>query len=144
MSVRAQRRPPGGGLRRVPRGDRAADQMALNGLLVRSDNSGRVYKAILTRLVAAAAARDLRPPPQSYSPALETLATLKLEERREILSGATLLYARQRLLLVLWSARVSPGSAAALLKTVVEEAGHRLRVVEGAGLQRGADLERVS
>ena len=140
MSVRAGRRPPNGSLRRRPRGDRAADQMALNGLLVRSDNSDRIYKTILADVLAANGYAR----PASYAAALRALSTSSLGARREILGEAALRYASGRLYTALIVCSQGPGAAGKVLGSALNAAGHRLRILEAmsAGAVRKEVKER--
>lgn len=166
MSVRGQRRPANGALRRRPRGNRAADQMALNGLLVRSDNSGDAYKAILARLVSTAAPsssqdspRDVpgSPPNASirgtqtllsrdlpYPLALEKLSNMPLHERRVLLVEAALRLSYQGMVVALAVSAMHPVAAAVLPGPALQEARRRLRVVGGltGGLTSGGEVRQ--
>ena len=140
MSVRAGRRPPNGGLRRKPRGDRAADQMALNGLLIRADNSGRAYKAILARVAGRVAPEHALPvagsgpstPNLSYSASLRALSELELGPRTAALREAAVRYAYQCLATALWASQRHPGAAHRLIRAAVGVSGRRL-IVAGNG-----------
>ena len=94
MSVQGERRPAQGGLVRKPRGDRAADQMELNGALIRTDNSDSLYKAIVIDLVSKDSDRDM-----SWGLALEEIDQYPFTSRRELLEQATLVWCAAILLL---------------------------------------------
>lgn len=129
MSVRAKSRPPANGTRRRPRGDRAADQMALNGTLIRRDNSDERYKRILGRLVPGEGPRGEGG--GSYGLALEELEEMPFEERREILRAATLLWCHEELLVALVRIRVAPGLSSPEIARVLPGVAKRIEVVEG-------------
>lgn len=142
MSVRAGQRPPNGSLRRVPRGNRAADQMALNGLLIRSDNSGPAYKRILCRIVALRRAETVMAPMEGadrpsvdptlpYAIAVEFLAGVRLDERRDLLREAAVIFAHRSLVMALATSTRHPGAAPTILGGAFREADRRLRAVEG-------------
>lgn len=142
MSVRAGQRPPNGSLRRVPRGNRAADQMALNGLLIRSDNSTPAYKRILCRTVALRRAEFVMAeregseqrtiePILPYAIAVEFLAGLRLDERRDLLREAAVIYAHRSLVMALATSTRHPGAAPTIISGALREADRRLRAVEG-------------
>ncbi len=120
MSVQGAKRPAQGGLVRRPRKDRAADQMELNGGLIRTDNSDSLYKAIVIDLLSAESGRDL-----SWGLALEELEQYPFTRRREVLEQATLLWCA----LILRLAHCNADSATA--RSATRSAGRRIRVLEG-------------
>lgn len=119
MSVQGARRPAQGGLVRKPRGDRAADQMELNGGLIRTDNSDALYKAIVIDLLSAETGRDL-----SWGLVLEQIDKYQFASRREMLERATLVWCAALLGLAQQGGSVAVHSA-------TRAVGRRLLVLEG-------------
>lgn len=127
MSVQGARRPAQGGLVRKPRGDRAADQMELNGGLIRTDNSDSLYKSIVIDLVSKESGRDL-----SWGLAVEELDARPFALRRELLECATLIWCAALI-------RVAQHSGPLATRSASNAIGRRLRVLEGK--QRQLQME---
>lgn len=137
MSAVGRRRPAAGGLRRVPRGDRVADQMAANGVLIRADNSDVLYKAALIELSETYFGRSL-----GWVGSLERLERLERPERRELLCGASVLWCAAVLSVLARASAVppAPGRYGRALPDVVAAVlgavGHRLRLISGLSGRR--------
>lgn len=128
MSTVGANRPPDGGTRRRPRGGRSADQMALNGSLVRTDNSDDLYKRVLAALVERELSRPL-----TYPMAIEALAEMADHSRRaELLREASVRWSISMLARVSVMVEAAGYAACApAVRRTLAQVGHRLEVVEG-------------
>lgn len=104
---------------RRPRGDRAADQMELNGALIRTDNSDSLYKAIVIDLVSKDSGRDM-----SWGLALEEIEHYPFTARRRLLEQATLIWCAAFIGLAQQGGSIATRSA-------TRAVSRRLRVLEG-------------
>lgn len=120
MSVLGAKRPAQNATVRKPRRDRSADQMELNGALIRTENSDSLYKAIVIDLVSEETGRDL-----SWALTLEDLKERPFSARRQLLEEATLLWCAAIVRLTADAGgSVSARSAAIAIR-------RRVRVLEG-------------